>query len=322
MNEHECRYTHVKIIHSTDARALVHWRYVPSMLSYEHPFVDETGWGDYVDEYYYVYPDESGVRNVNLYTSGPNVFHEVHEAIPVTQPGQYPEDILEMNALSVANNSGEVIYYDFSDGFPPDSAFKDGFNIIQVGVKGEYKPFAIAETTGVWWDPISRPGDVKRFNQYDDWPAWPEEYRRKSYDEDPETEYKEYSEFLPSHSSLMHLDWNSYESEYSGPVMRLSRIMLNGMTSGDVKSLVPLARYWENPPLVEVTGYGYSPAIFDKSQKAYLINKRIDWVESLINRDDKKFPDPRPDELNLRVLASDESPLINPCFVINNWPEH
>lgn len=323
MNEHETRYTHVKIIQSNDARTLLHWRYAPPTLNYEHPFVDETGWGDYVDEYYYVYPDESSVRYANLYTSAPHVFHEYHEAIPVTQPGQYPDDILENNALSVANIKGDVISYDFTDGFPPDSTFKDGYNIVQVGLKGEFKPYFITESSGVWWDPISDPGEVKRFNQYDDWPAWPEKYRRESYKEDPVTEYKNYSEFLPSHTSLMHLDWNSYESDYSGPVIRLSRVMLNGMTNeNDVKSLIPLARYWENPPQIKVSGYGYSGASFDKSQKAYIINKRVEWEESLINRDDKKFPDPKPDQIIMEILASVESPVINPCFVINNWPEH
>ena len=119
----------------------------------------------------------------------------------------------------------------------------------------------------------------------------------------------------------MHLDWNSYESDYYGPVIRLSRVMLNGMTrEQDVKTLVSLARYWENPPLMRVSDYGYSGGLFDKSQKAYLIDKRVDWVEKRVNRDNKKFPDKKPDTVTLKAYASQESPFINPCFVINSWP--
>ena len=320
MNEHECRYSHVKIIHSSDARSVVHWRYVPCTLKYEHPFTDETGWGDYVDEYYYIYPDETCVRDVKLQTSVPNVFHEFQEVIPLVNPGMIPEDILEMNALSLANVSGEVQRHNFKDGFPTNDAFKDGLNIVLVGMKGKSKPFAIAESYGQWHDPISRPDDT-RFNHYDDWPAWPEKYRREDWDKDPDNNYREFWKFLPSHSSLMHLDWDNYASDLDGPVIYLRKILLNGMTeSSDVTSLIPLTRFWESAPLVKVSGYGFSDAVFEKSQKAYHLKRRISWIDSLVNRDDDKMVNQKADRVDLDVLATEKSPLINPCFVIENWP--
>jgi hypothetical protein len=320
MQDHDSRFSNVRIIHSTPARAVVHWRYSPVTLSGDIPFTDETGWGDCVDEYHYVYPDETGVRDTTLYTSAPNVFNEWHEAIPLVNPGMIPEDVLDMQALSMANASGDAKVFNFEKGFPPNSEFKDGYNIILIGLKGRGKPFAMCESAGQWWDPISRPDDT-RFNHYDDWPAWPKKYRRTDWERDPVTHYREFSKFLPSHSSLMHLDWDNYEDNYDGPIIWLRKVLLNGMThTDDIKSLVPLARYWENAPVIKVTGYGYSGAVFDKSQKAYHIERRVRTIDHLVNRDDDKMPNKDAAKLNLQVSASEESPLINPCFVIDGWP--
>jgi hypothetical protein len=322
MQDHDSSFSNVRIIQSSPARAIVHWRYSPVTLEGNIPFVDKTGWGDWVDEYYYVYPDETCVRDVTLYTSVPNKFNEWHEAIPLVNPGMIPEDVLDMQAFSMANVKGESIAFNFEKSFPPNSDFKDGYNIILIGMKGKDKPFAICESAGQWFDPISRPGNT-RFNHYDDWPAWPKKYRRAKWKKDPENNYREFWKFLPSHSSLMHLDWDNYESDLDGPVIFLRKILLNGMTQvNDVKSLIPLTKYWENAPAAKVTGYGFSEAVFDKAQKAYKLDRRISWIKELINRDDDKMVNKDADNVEVEVLASKESPVINPCFVINNWPEN
>ena len=119
----------------------------------------------------------------------------------------------------------------------------------------------------------------------------------------------------------MHLNWDNYESSYGGPFTYLRRVLLNGMTQrDDVAALVPLARFWENAPPVETAGYGYGPACYDKSQKAYLLSRRISWDPVLVNRDDDRYPNPKAEKVDLRVLASAESPVVNPAFVIRNWP--
>jgi len=324
MQDHDSRFSNVRILQSSPARAIIHWRYSPVTLDGDIPFTDETGWGDCVDEYHMVYPDETCVRDTTLYTSVPNKFNEWHEAIPLVNPGMIPEDCLEMQALSMANTKGEALYFNFENGFPPNSAFKDGYNIILIGMKGRSKPFAVSESYGQWFDPISRPDDT-RFNHYDDWPAWPEKYRKNDWERKPENQnYRDFCEFLPSHSSLMHLDWDNYEDNYDGPVIWMRMILLNGMTdNNDVKSLIPLTQFWENAPVIKVSGYGYDGGYFDKSQKAYLIRRRVRTAgfEHLVNRDDDKFPNRDAEKVDIQVLASEDSPLINPCFVINGWPK-
>ena len=321
MQDHESRFSNVRIIQSTPARVLVHWRYAPTTLAHNIPFIDETGWGDWVDEYYYVYPDETCVRDAKLYTSVPNRFNEWQEVIPLVNPGTIPEDVLEMKTLAMANAQGRSRLYDFTNGFPPNDAFEDGLNIVLVRVKGKSKPFAICESAGQWFDPISRP-DETRFNHYDDWPAWPEKYRRSDWDRHPEHNYREFWRFLPSHSSLMHLDWDNYESDLDGPIIFLRKILLNGMTqTDDVTSLIPLTKFWENAPLMKVSGYGFSGAVFEKSQKAYILNRRISWIEELVNRDDDKMINKDADKVDLDVFASKDSPVLNPCIIIHSWPK-
>lgn len=320
MQDHESRYSNVRVIASHPARVIVHWRYSPSNPEYKHCFVDETGWGDYVDEYHFVYPDESCVRDTTLYTSGPNKFNEWQEVIPLVNPGKIPEDVLDMKALYIANARGATHVFDFTKGFPENTEFMDGYNILLVGMKGKSKPFAICESAGQWHDPISRPDDT-RFNHYDDWPAWPEKYRRNDWERHPEHNYREFWRFLPSHSSLMHLDWDNYESDLDGPVMFLRKVLLTGMHKGtDVAALAPLSKYWENNPVARVSGYGFGDAVFDKSQKAYRIQRRISWIDEMVNRDDDKTVNGKGDRVKLEILASADSPLLNPCVVIENWP--
>ena len=52
MSDKQCRYSHVRIVENTDARAVIHWRYSPVDVNYNHSFIDRaTGWSDWVDEY-------------------------------------------------------------------------------------------------------------------------------------------------------------------------------------------------------------------------------------------------------------------------------
>ncbi|HSP41287.1 MAG TPA: LamG domain-containing protein, partial [Luteolibacter sp.] len=64
MQDRRCRYSHVRVIESHEARVVVHWRYAPvsahDELWREDPKTTRACW---VDEYYYIYPDVVGVRN-------------------------------------------------------------------------------------------------------------------------------------------------------------------------------------------------------------------------------------------------------------------
>ncbi|MHC4665625.1 MAG: hypothetical protein ACYS9T_06665 [Planctomycetota bacterium] len=72
-----------------------------------------------------------------------------------------------------------------------------------------------------------------------------------------------------------------------------------------------------------MTGYGYSGGYFEKSQKTYHIQRRVRTIgfEHLVNKDDDKHPNKDAEKVDIRVYASEDSPILNPCFVISGWPE-
>jgi hypothetical protein len=303
MQDHEARYSNARIIASHQARAVVHWRYAPSDRNYDVAYTDETGWGDRVDEYYYVYPDAVSVREATLYTSAPHKFNEWHEAIPLVNPGKIPEDVLEMEALALTDVLGNKKVYSWQNGFP--KTLDDGLNIMLIGLRGSTRPFTIVESRGVWIDEISLP-DESRFNHYDDWPGWPAHMRRRDWERNPETGYREFWKTLPSHSSLTHYMWDDYAQDLEGPVKWKRKIMLHGLTAEtDVDAMIPLARSWEAPPALRLQGSGYTGGGYDKAQRAYRVAKIS--------------ADSRPLEATLD--ASAESPLVNAALVIDGWSE-
>jgi hypothetical protein len=306
MQDHECRYSHARIIHNHDARVVIHWRYAPSNSNYEHPFVDETGWGDWVDEYYFVYPDEVATRDATLYTSNPHVFNEWHEAIPLVKPGSIPEDNIQMKAVALTNIDGRKRVYSWERGFP--KTFEDGLNIMLVGLKGGAKPFVITESKGLWVDEVSSPDDDEpRFNHYDDWGGWPSYVRGSDWERDRDNGYRLFWKKLPSHSSLMHFMWDDYQNNLKGPVIWKRKIMLHGLTeTDDVNTLIPLSKSWEHAPRLKIHGENSIQATYDKAQRAY----RLTWPASDAGK-----------QLTLTLEASSDSPAVNPCLVIDQWPD-
>lgn len=50
----------------------MHWRYAPVSVNYDLVYVDPlTGWGDWIDEYYTVYPDGTCARKITARSSSP-----------------------------------------------------------------------------------------------------------------------------------------------------------------------------------------------------------------------------------------------------------
>lgn len=78
MGDKQCRYSHVRILESTPARCIIHWRYALANINHQIYAEDETGWGNWVDEYWTIYPDGIAVRKQVLhspeYVASPNGF--------------------------------------------------------------------------------------------------------------------------------------------------------------------------------------------------------------------------------------------------------
>ncbi len=141
----ECRYSRVAIVHNNPARVLIHWRYALCDFNYR---IYENEW---VDEYYYLYPDGIGVRTVIGWLA-PGVKHEMNELITVLPPAIHPNDVLPSNAVDFLDLEGNKKVVKWPQ---PHLEWPTGKpSIIRVKLKERYHPImvvpAISEFTAVW----------------------------------------------------------------------------------------------------------------------------------------------------------------------------
>ncbi|MDX1699920.1 MAG: LamG domain-containing protein, partial [Melioribacteraceae bacterium] len=72
-----------------------------------------------------------------------------------------------------------------------------------------------------------------------------------------------------------------------------------GFTNKDISELLPLARFWNRSPEIRVE-QGAENAEFKMSEKAYTM-------------------DVTGDQVDIDIISSEDSPLLNPAFVLKNW---
>jgi len=302
MSDKQCRYSHVRIIESNDARVVIHWRYAPIDVNYEHPFTDPvTGWSDWVDEVYTIYPSGVGVRKITVQSNRPDLWMEFQEAIVINQPGTLPEDNIELGAISLANMEGQSkTFYWTEDGGPEFDGAPEYASIFKVNLKAAYSPFALVTPPtedGLITSYLGH-APTSNFNFWDHWPV-----SQVASDGRIAT-----SADRPSHSSLGHIglngmadtEWKPYEEDGR----KVTKIMLHGMTDKAVEDLVPMAKSWLSPPEITLNSSNFASEGYDPTQAAYLISS---------TEQDNSTP------LSFTINASKESPLINPTFVIKNW---
>ena len=98
--------------------------------------------------------------------------------------------------------------------------------------------------------------------------------------------------FAVAHDRVTHFALGAGDS---GP----KNIVHYGFTDKEILSLVPSARYWQNPPEVhEVTGGQFKR--FSQEEKAFIF-------ESTNNN-----------SFNFKISADSDSPVVNPAFVLKN----
>ncbi|MHC4865700.1 MAG: Calx-beta domain-containing protein, partial [Planctomycetota bacterium] len=321
MSDWECRYAHVRIISSNAARAIVQWRYAPCHLDYQCNNDGSDPWGDWVNEYYTVYPDGMSVRWVTAWSrdtggadmESPHI--EFHEAMPITNPGTVPEDNIHWNAVSATDYSGSS--YDWTAQDVDGGAMTNldqitNRPIMVVRMKGSTVPLTVVEGTWVEHDPVGQ-HSCRPFNAYDDWPAWPDEDRGFKagpeldwlWNEDPDTHcYRYFWQQYPSHCSMFHMKWDDYEHVED---VRRVKIMLFGMVdateAANINNMLPLARSWQYAPSLSITSAGFTGGSYDKTERAYKLTRT----------------DPQATTLEFTLSGSSSSPVVNPCIVIADW---
>jgi hypothetical protein len=303
MSDKRCLYSHVSLIENNPARVIVHWRYNPCYITYTQAHVDElTGWGDWADEYFVIYPDAVAVRHQVLWTSRWGVvantanwpaagvpWFQFQETIMFNQPGTRPEDNVEDGALSIANMEGQSYTYKWkssvSNAFIKSEGVVKvpGANIQMTNLKSEYRPFIIFEPGSVI-DPWV--GD--RFYFWNHWPVAqiPSDGRVATAPD------------RPGHTSFS----CGAPIVHDGVGGSHEAVMLYGLINKPIEELVPLARSWNKPPELKVLNGKAKSNGYDKFQRAYVLESENGLSQ-----------------LDLQLAGSKESPIINPAFVFKGW---
>jgi len=330
MADKQARFSHPRILESHDARVVVLWRYAPVSVNYDLVNIDPlTGWGDWVEETYAVYPDGSCVRKIRVWSSKPrldpaegkewNNFRQYHEAIIINPPGTRPEDNIATGALTLANMKGEVHTYSWADGPPGETADFDaetlsvlhrisdldtpghkwlvrpaGGNILRVNLKARFSPYVIVDPRNVAIDCYA--GEIIRERSiFPWWNHWPVSQQIRS------SGRWALAPDRVSHSSLAHIQsWRPYEETADGVTM----LMLNGLTDKPAEALLPLARSWLSPPKMDVEGEAFRGEGFDPAERAFVVAR--------LRRDG-------PGRATVVLQASKESPAVNPVLRIRRW---
>ncbi len=303
MSDKQSRYSRVNILESNDARVVVHWRYaLAEVEKYKGAWPDpQTGWTDWADEYWTVYPDGVAIRKQVLHSTEANRLHEWQETIVLHQPGNTPDDDINLNAITLENMQGASKTYTWGQkaagvlanpvgpgpvNGPPDP------NIQLVNMKSEWKPFQIVSADGASADIYNNENSYFNFLCWNHWPV----AQIASSDRPCVTDDR------ASHSSLSHLYWKVYSKGEN----TATKIMMDGLTTKSPPELLPLAKSWLSPPKMQVDGSAYQNDGYDPTQRAYVLTHTAAQAT---------------DKLTLTLEASDASPIVDPAIVIRNWGE-
>lgn len=304
MSDKQGRYSHVSILESSPARAVVHWRYaLAEAINYKGGNTDPlTGWFDWADEYWTVYPDGVAVREQRLSSSHiDDAPHEWQESIVINNPGQMPEDNIEPDALTLKNMAGESYTYhwqpktektfDYPRG-PMELNKPANANIQIVHLKSKENPFEVVWPKGV---SMTTYNDTKSYSMFEWWDHWPVAQISNSF-------RLAVTPDRPSHASLSHIYWDYYKRSKD----TATKLLLCGLTSPGAPGVVTLAKSWLSPAAISAEGSGVTGAAYDPAQRAYVIHR--DATNA-------------PAAMTVTLAASGEHPLVNPALVVENWSQ-
>lgn len=296
MSDKQARYSHVSILESDPARVVVHWRYALAEVEhYEGANPDPlTGWFDWADEYWTVYPDGIAVRKQVLRSSALDKRREWQETIVIDPPGTRPEDNINWDAITVGNMRGEQATYKW----PPAArtfARPEDPNIQIVNLKSKWKPFQIVSPAGSSIRPYTGPGFPSQYSQFHWRNHWPVAQIASSGR----------SAVAPDRAGQTSLT-NIYWGVYSRSEDSMTKIMMDGLTTRPLTDLVQVAKSWLSPPKLEVKGEGFQNVGYDPAQRAFVLARVRKETSS---------------SLQMTLEADSNSPLYDPAIVVKNWGE-
>jgi len=240
MSDVQTRSSRVSIIENNPARITVNWRYLQMDVKFRQmDLPNNSGFGEWGNELYHVYPDGIAVRKVLPGRGG------WQETIFLNEPGTRPEDNIELEAVTLMNLKGDSKNYTWEYGYPEFDL--PNANIQIINLKAEYKPFIIFSEGGGFdvFNLEVRP-EYSHFPWWNHWPV-------------AQIISDGRSASAPDRASHSSLSWGDPREDYA----------LYGMTN-DHHAVLKLARSWNHPPKLEVNR-GFASMGYDPSQRGYVI---------------------------------------------------
>lgn len=277
-----CEHMDLRILSSTPARAVVHWRYALTDL---HCKIIRDEWAD---EYFYLYPDAIGTRKLVGWID-PAAWHETQECIFINRPGNRPWQAVEPQAITFLSTAGHRARPVWP---APRFTVRDWPDyIVTVNVRGQPAPFMALPGEGayvkVWAPPyVDKPG---LFNSYLHWPI---SHGIRTTWVDSVEQYQR-----ATHSNLVNVVNPAMEQADDHSVWQ----WLIGIAPRQSR-LIEVAACWLRPGTVEVESGRVEFAHYDQSQRAYVLSA---------SRSAR--------HCRLRLLPEPGNPIINPAFVIKGW---
>ena len=277
MADKQIRHCFAEIIENTPARVVIHWRYPCVDVSYL--CTDKLNW---TDEYHTLYPDGTGIRKVE-WNKGYDTpgFEDIQF---FTNPGQTPLDVVDMQAMTVANTNGEVekLTWSLPNHIPKITI--ENATIELLNSKSKYKIFTIFQGGNITpW------GENEQSKYTDDpfagpWNHWPTHLVPSD------------GRFAVDYDRVTHFALGANDD-----TPRFGSVVQYGFTKQPIESIVPLAKYWQNPPAV-INLKGGESLGFSKDQKAFEFALKSNSISFIVD-------------------GSTSSPIVNPAFVIYDWKE-
>jgi len=297
MMDRQCRYSHVRILESNDARVRIHWRHAPCNIEYGLAHVDPvTGWGDWCDEYLTIYPDGVAARELVHWCPQPNSRHTYEQDNFIIPIGMTPAEVLDKEAITLANLDGDESKLDWAETGTPKGRNIENPSILKYNIKATAKPFMILhpemakvaiEGNGkpwphcfFWWNhwPVSAiPSDGKQIYMVDG---------------------------RPSSTSVSGNTYTTRHELNDRTENSLRQIWLLGMTTDrSAGALAPLARSWSRAPAISVRSGSLNEGVYSLARRCY------EFI----------CKEPVTQPVEIAIAASKESPVVNIPLVLQNF---
>lgn len=322
MMDRQCRYSHVRILENTDARVKILWRFSCGDMHYDLTNIDPvTGWPDWSEDIYTIYPDGVAARAVTLWTTNLPGNHSFEQENYIIQPGMLPEDILHTDAITLANIDGQEFRYTWEK-YPPAAVGKKVLpeQLIKSSVNDGRVYFSsvdgIKDPTIQWYNfkakskpfMIVQPGAC-RFGLISPFNEWPWCFYRWNHFPIAQLPSDGRQVFgidgRPLSSCVTQTAFNKTDPHNVLTDQSLTMFFLFGMTMDkSAGQLAPLARSWTQPAEMKVSSEGLKGQGYSVAERCYMIERR---------------QHDRGEICAIEIVASNESPIANLAFVIKNW---